>query len=145
MPVIVITPPRWSRSPLQTFLLGLCAVTGILIAADISRNRITKEMGEPWATIWGLSLFVGAMIAIAGTVWRNKITGMLIERSGIMLLGLASLIWPISIIWVTGIDALYSAVVTLIFSVSCFFQVRYINKHINLILEAINNGGHVIE
>lgn len=145
MPVIVLTPPRWSRSPLQVFLLCLCVITGILITANISRNPVTREMGEPWATVWGLSLCVGASVALTGSFWKNKITGMLIERSGILLLGAVSLIWPILVIYVTGFNGLFSSVATLFFSISCFFQVRYINKHINLILEAINHGGHVIE
>jgi len=145
MPVIIVSPVRWSRSPLQTFLLALCLVSGILIATGVSRNPVTKEMGEPWATIWGFSLCVGAAVALIGAFWKNRITGMLIERSGILLLGLASLLWPILVTSNVGLDGLYSSTITLIFSIACFFQVRYINKHINLILEAIKHGGQVLE
>lgn len=143
MPTIIVTPVRWSRSPIQTFFLGLIAVTGILIAANVSRNAITQEMGEPWASIWGIFLFTGSTVSLLGAYWKDRVTGMLIERSGIFLLGLASLTWPFGILLRVGIDGLFSAVITLAFSISCFVQVAYINKHMNLILDALKDGGIV--
>lgn len=145
MPVIIVAPVRWSRSPLQIFLLSLVLVTGLLIAFGISRNAVTKDMGEPWATAWGIFLSIGAVVSLIGAFWKNKITGMLIERSGILLLGLTSVIWPVATVAVTGLNGLYSSTITMIFAGSCFFQVKYINEHINLILQAINDGGHVLE
>lgn len=141
MPVIVVEPLRWSRSPLQTFFLFLIAITGLLTIFGLSENAVITEMGEPWASFWGAGLTVGATITVAGSYWPDKITGMLIERSGIFLLGGISVIWPILIVSMVGWNrSPFTVVSTVIFSATCFLQVRYINKHIKLIMEAINES-----
>ena len=140
MPVIVVTPLKWSRSPLQTFLLLLSAVAGLSILLNLSRNGITRQMGEPYASLWGAALFLGATIAIIGTYWKNRITGMLIERAGIFLLGGAALIWALLVLFYVGWDtAASSSAITGLFSVMCFRQVRYINYHISLIIQALQD------
>jgi hypothetical protein len=97
-------------------------------------------MGEPWASLWGGGLTLGAFVTLVGSYWPNKITGMLIERSGIFLLGGISLIWPVLILGLIGFRSPFTVVATFIFAGTCFLQVRYINKHIALILEAISES-----
>lgn len=146
MPVIIVEPLRWSRSPIYTFFLFLIAVTGILTLIGASENAITREMGNPWASLWGLGLLIGSIVSIVGAYWPNKITGMLIERSGIVLLGGISAIWPILIIWLIGFfRSPFTVVSVTIFSITCFLQVRYINNHIKLIMEAISESRHQSE
>lgn len=141
MPVIIVAPIRWTRSPLQIFLLAITFISGIVIIINKSESKVIQSMHEPWATIWGCCLVVGALIALAGAFWKNKITGMLIERSGTVLLGGASFLWPIAVIKYAGLSALYPATITLVFSGACIWQVAYINHHMNLILKAIDDAG----
>lgn len=145
MPTVIITPIRWSRSPLQSFFLLLLGITGILIVFGISDNRIIDEMGEPWSTIWGSSLALGASISLLGAFWKNKVSGMLIERAGIFLLGCAGLYWAFMVVKITHWNSALTVVFTAMFSVACFMQVRYINKHIDLILGALAEGGQLSE
>lgn len=141
MPVIVVEPLRWSRSPLYIFFLALIAITGIITMAGLSDNMVTREMGKPYYHFWGAFLLVGSSVAVFGSYWRNKINGMLIERSGIFLLGGASAIWSILIVALIGVlRSPFTLISVSIFSVSCFLQVRYINKHIILITEAITES-----
>lgn len=140
MPVILVAPIKWSRSPLQIFLLVLCILSGLVIVMDRSDSKVIQEMGEPWASLWGVCLVAGSIIAIVGAFWKNKITGMLIERSGTVLLGGASFLWPILAVKIVGLDAAYPAAVTLMFSFACVWQVVYINHHMSLILNAIDKA-----
>lgn len=139
MPIVVIAPLRWSRSPLQTFLLILCTITGLVIVLGESDNRIIHDMGEPWASLWGLALMLGSAVTLTGSFWRNRINGMLIERSGIVLLGLASFVWPILVLLEVGLAGAWTAFATIAFSVTCLFQVRYINKHFKMIIDAMEH------
>lgn len=145
MPTVIITPIRWSRSPIQSFFLFLLMVSGILIALNLSRNAITRDMGEPWASIWGGILAVGSAVALVGAYWPLKTTGMLIERSGVLLLGGGSLYWAFMIFKRNEFDSLFTELIVILFAIACFVQVRYINKHMNLILEAISKGGRISE
>jgi hypothetical protein len=141
MPVIVVEPLRWSRSPLQTFFLVLIAVTGLLTIFNQSDNQVIIEMGEPWASLWGFGLIMGSAVTLTGSFWRDKVTGMLIERSGVLLLGGISAIWPILIVKVIGWDrSPFTVVSVAIFSATCLLQFRYINKHIKLIIEAVGES-----
>lgn len=141
MPVIVVEPLRWSRSPIYIFFLLLIGITGIITVAGLSDNMVTKDMGSPYYQFWGSFLVTGSSVAIFGSYWRNKINGMLIERSGIFLLGGASLVWGILIILLIGfLRSPFTLVSVFVFSLACFLQVRYINKHIKLITEAITES-----
>lgn len=141
MPVIVVEPLRWSRSPIYIFFLCLIAITGIITIAGLSDNMITKEMGKPYYHFWGGFLLVGSIVSVAGSYWKDKINGMLIERSGIFLLGGASLIWGVLVILLVGLlRSPFTLVSTFTFALTCFLQVRYINKHITLITEAITES-----
>lgn len=140
MPVIIVAPLKWTRSPLQIFLLILCVFSGLLIMTNHSESQVIHSMGEPWSTLWGAFLLLGSLIALLGIYWKNQITGMLIERSGIVLLGGASLIWPILVLSKIGWAGIIAAIFTLGFSAACVWQVAYINHHMNLILHAINKS-----
>jgi hypothetical protein len=122
---------------LQVFILGLCVLAGITITTHQNDSFIIQKMGEPWSSLWGVSLVLGAGIALLGGFWKNRITGMLIERAGILLLGLASFIWPVIVISIVGYDGLFSAATTLTFSITCGFQWKYINQHMKNIFLAI--------
>lgn len=141
MPIIVVEPLRWSRSPIQSYFLVIIALTGLLIILNLSDDAITKNMGEPWASIWGIALMLGSLVALLGSYYPNKLTGMFIERSGILLLGGASAIWPIAIVVRLGFfRSPFTVIITAIFAATCFLQVRYINKHIKLIIAAITES-----
>lgn len=141
MPVILITPIRWSRSPIQAFFLFLLAVAGILVVLGLSENILVRQIGPPWSGIWGAASTIGSTIALIGAYWKNQVTGMIIERAGISLLGLAALYWLATVFVFTKADGLYTEIMTALFILICYLQVRYINIHINLILDAINHGG----
>lgn len=137
MPTIIVTPLKWARSSLQSYFLGLIVVTGVLIATGISRNPAIAEMGEPYATIWGICLSVGAATALIGGYWREQLTGMLIERSGILLLGGSAALWAILVALKTHANSPATVLFTSAFAFACFRHVRYINQHMNLILKAV--------
>ena len=140
MPVVIVTPMKWSRSPLQLFLLLLILTAGLTILFGQSQNKVIIEMGSLWSSIWGGTLVISSIVCLAGSYWKDRISGMFIERSGTILLGGSSFLWPILVLINVGIDGAYTAVSTFIFSAFCFWHVVYINRHIHLILNAIDKA-----
>lgn len=138
MPTVIITPVKWARSPLLVFFLALIGLSGVLIATGLQRTPIVKGMGEPWATIWGVGLSLGSFTTVAGSYWRNQIDGLLIERSGVFLLSGTAAIYSVLILVFAGFSAGFtSSLVYAIFAVACYRQVRYINIHMGLIINAL--------
>lgn len=145
MPVVLITPVRWSRSPIQTLFLGLLSVAGFIIIFGFSDSKVIEDVGEPWSSIWAGGLILGSLISLVGAYWRDQIDGMLIERSGIFLLGLIGFYWFCAVLVTTKLDGVISECFGLVFSAVCYLQVKYINQHIDMILQAIDRGGHIRE
>lgn len=140
MPMVVILP-RSGRSPFQIYLIALVMLAGIGIVFGASTNTITRAMGEPYATIWGAFLVIGGFLILLGIYWpKRTLTGLLIERSGLVALGGASLIWSILVIRKVQLDGLFSAMLTLGLFIACVAQWRWINRNINTAIRAINDN-----
>lgn len=138
MPMVVIFP-RTNRSPFQLYLLGLITVSGLAIATGISDNPIIRAMGSPYDILWGASLFVGGFLSLLGIYWpREVFTGMLIERSGLVALGGASLIWSVLVVYRVQTDGLFSALLTFALFLACLAQWKWIDKNVNKVIKAIN-------
>lgn len=138
---MVLILPRTGRSPFQLYLVGLVLLGGFGIATSISRNMITQAMGEPYDTIWGWCLVLGGSSILLGVYWpKDQITGLIIERSGLVLLGGACLIWSVMVVWKTHTNGLFSAVLTFGLFLACLAQWRWINKGVNRVIKAIDDN-----
>ena len=137
MPTVVILP-RKNRSPFQLYLIGLITISGIGLMMGLSDNPINKAMG-PYSIAWGGFLFIGGFFNLLGIYWpKNPVTGMLIERSGLVALGGASLLWSVLIVWKVQLTGLFSATLTFALFLACLAQWRWINKNVSEIMKVIN-------
>ena len=139
MPMVVLLP-RTGRSPFQLYLILLVTVAGIPLMLGASTNNITDAMGHPESNIWGGALLLGGLLILVGVYWpKNLITGMLIERTGLVGLGGACLIWSVLVVWRVHSNGLWSAALTFGLFVACLAQWRWINKRVNRVIKAIND------
>lgn len=94
-------------------------------------------MGNPYNVIWGLFLTIGGFLCLLGIYWpKSPITGMLVERSGLVALGGASFIWSILVVWKVHTNGLFSALLTFALFLACLAQWRWINKNVGKIIKA---------
>jgi hypothetical protein len=135
MPMVVIFP-RQNRSPFQLYLLGLITLAGLMIVFGLSDNPIYESMG-PYSTYWGIALFIGGSLSLLGIYWpKNPFTGMLIERSGLVALGGASLIWSILVLWRVQLDGIMSGSLTFALFLACLAQWRWVNRNVDKVMKA---------
>ena len=136
----VVILPRTNRSPFQLYLLALITLSGIAILTGLSNSPITQAMGSPEKYIWGSFLFVGGFFCLLGIYWpKDPITGMLIERTGLVALGGACLIWSVLVLWRVQWTGLFSATLTFALFLACLAQWRWINKDVNKVMRAIDD------
>lgn len=140
MTVVIITPQN--RSPWQLYLLLLITVSGIAMMLGLSTNKITEAMGEPYTHIWGFFLAIGGFLCLLGIYWpkssKNPITGLLVERTGLVALGGASLIWSVLVIWRVHMSGLFSATLTFGLAIASLAQWFWINSNVTTIIKAVN-------
>lgn len=137
MTVVIITPQN--RSPWQLYLLFLISISGSALMLGISQNSVTDSMGHPYTNIWGFFLTIGGLLSLLGIYWpKDPVTGMLVERTGLVALGGASFIWSVLVIWRLHLNGLLSATLTFgLFLASCA-QWYWINKNVNRVIKAID-------
>lgn len=141
MTVVIITPQN--RSPWQLYLLILITISGLAFLFDLSQNPITEAMGQPYTHIWGFFLSVGGFLSLLGIHWpiksKTPVTGMLIERTGLVALGGASLIWSVLVIWRVHMSGVFSATLTFGLFLASLAQWFWLNKNINRVIKAIDD------
>jgi hypothetical protein len=136
-----MVPLRTGRSPFQIYLIALVLLAGVGILTGLSNNPITESMGKPYSTMWGVFLSIGGFLILLGIYWpKDKITGMLIERSGLVALGGACLIWSILVLWRVQLNGLFSATLTFGLFLACLAQWFWINGDVNRVLKVIDDN-----
>jgi hypothetical protein len=137
MPTVVILSER-NHSPFHLYLIGLVAIAGLGIMLGISNNPIHESMGQ-YSIAWGAFLLIGGILNLLGIYWpKSAFTGMLIERSGLVALGGASLIWSILVVWRVQLAGLFSATLTFALFLACLAQWRWVNKNVSKIIKAVD-------
>lgn len=140
MPTIVIEKNRGGRLPFQIYLLVLVTLAGIPMIFGVSTSAIIEQMGKPESNIWGAFLFIGGASNLIGLYWpKNTITGMFIERSGLIALGGAALIWSVLVVWRLHLAGAFSATLTFGLFLACLAQYKFVNKQIKSIIRVTDD------
>jgi hypothetical protein len=120
--------------------MGLITLSGIAMLSGISHSSVTDAMGTTSTYIWGAFLFAGGFLSLLGAYWpKDPITGMLIERSGLVALGGSSLIWSVIVVWRIHLNGLFSALLTFGLFLACLAQWRWVNKNVSKVMRAIHD------
>ena len=89
--------------------------------------------------MWGAFLVIGGAFCLLGIYWpKDPITGMLIERTGLVALGGACLIFSGFIVWRVQWNGAFTALLTFALFLACLAQWRWINKNVKKVIKAID-------
>lgn len=121
-----------SRHPFETYLLALAAVSGIpLVFGKPNSGSMAETLPVAVSVAWGVILLAGSLMALAGTYWRGRrITGLVLERAGLVGVGGAALVFAFVAVLANGLDAAFSACITAGFGAACFAQARRISVRV---------------
>lgn len=135
----LVDPLEASRHPFETYLLALAAVSGLpLLVGQPNSGTINESLPPSVVATWGAMLVLGSSAALAGTYWRGRrSTGLLLERTGLVGVGGAAVIYALLAVANVGTQALFSACITAGFGFACFAQARRISARIRAVLHQI--------
>ena len=109
------------RNALEAFLLGFCLLTGLSGILSPIPDNVPTFINIMWNTL----IIFGGMVGIAGVVWKNRLTGMLILRSALIPLGLGAYGY---IPFVGEVGGPYAIVIVLTFGICAHIRVWQITK-----------------
>lgn len=119
-------PPSWN--PFEVFLLGLSLTSSIGLLRGTSGSAVLDaKLDDVVVSLWGFALAAGSLIALAGVYCYRKertlVPGLVLERSGLALVGVAASIY--SIVVITSVpfgDARWPVSVQIAYASACFFR-----------------------
>lgn len=134
--------PLSSRHPFEIFTLVLCILVGVpLIFGDATPGSVADVL-PTWAeNFWGVGLGLGATVGLAGVAWPERYTGILIEQVGLVILGVAILLYAAMGLISLGSNFLVPGAIVTAFGGSCLWrwvQLQGIVKDAQRIVEATN-------
>lgn len=128
-----------SRHPFETYLLVLAALSGIPLLFGAPNSASVEAALPPLlVAVWGAMLVVGSTMALVGTYWRGRLmTSYVLERTGLVGVGGASVVYALCAVMGAGLDAAFSACLTVGFGVACFAQAHRISRRVGAILNRV--------
>lgn len=100
---VVLLP---GRSFDEIFLMSLCLVVSlpILLGATPAPGSLYSLMNPVLVFGWSLTLAVGSIVVLSSLLFKDRITGMIVEQFGSACLGVASAIYAV-VIFITSYDS----------------------------------------
>lgn len=88
--------PAVGRNPLEIYLLALCVISG---AANLIAPAAPLPAHIPAvvAYAWYWLLIAGGGVALAGAWWRDPLTGALVNRAGLVMIGFGAYAYAVAV------------------------------------------------
>lgn len=82
---------RYARTPDTILLLSTCAVAGVALTIARQVPSSVLDIAPMWlALVWSAGFSLSSAVALAGVLWRDALTGWLLELTGRVGLSLAA-------------------------------------------------------
>ena len=122
-----------ARHPFELFMLVVCLFAGIPTIADGPPAPQSIEALLPQLLVlgWGISLSVGAFIALLGIFLFGAATGIILEQVGLVMVGTACVFYGIAIWIVIGVTGAVSGGIVFGFGCACLWRWRQLQKLVN--------------
>lgn len=128
-----------NREPFEVSLLLFGVIVGsatliTLIPAPPAIQAQTRVFGD---LVWVSALVLGAAVALAGIFWPRKlgvvkITPLLLEQVGLVLVAGATFVYAVSLVVTNGFDrSVYAAGLNMAFCIPALIQGRRIQRRLN--------------
>lgn len=110
--------------PFELYGLVLCIVVGVpVITGEARPGSISALLPASWmVTLWGVTLALGALTALTGIVWRDRITGIIFEQIGLTATGVATLFYAFCVLEANWRMGLAAAGLVSAFGMACIAQ-----------------------
>ena len=120
-----------ARNPYESILLGMCFLSGLafMVGCIPTPNSIATYLPPLQRVIWGLMLFAGGGMALAGSyMQRTSLNGARIEQTGVLSIGFGCFIYGVAVLCFAGDQATFPGLMTCGVGVASFIRYRQLHK-----------------
>lgn len=120
-------PP--SRHPFQVWLMFALVISG---ASNLfTPGAVTSQVDPFFHKIWACTLLVGGLATLVGTFWRDRVTGLLLERLGLGTVGMSSSVFSILAVEQLGLaQGVVGWTLTASVGAAAFWRVVHVNREL---------------
>lgn len=106
--------------PHEVMLLVVSVLLGIAFLLGIKPPNSIESLMPTWMrTAWFLFLLIGGSIGLVGIWWRNKYTGLVLERFSMILLSAAAGMYAVAVISYGKTAAIAVGAILIAWSIAC--------------------------
>jgi hypothetical protein len=95
-------PP--SRHPFQLWVLVALLISGLANFLTPGSEVLQEGLNPLMHKTWALTLTVSALMALASAWWRDRITGLLLERTGLLAMGVSCPLYALIVYLQSGLS-----------------------------------------
>lgn len=122
-------PP--SRHPFQFWALAACVLSGLQVGFGIGRPTTLEEiLPDYMVALWGWTLMIGGFLGLVAGWWRDRITGLLLERIALTTIALITLIYGVVVAKQAGGPAVVTSSFLISISVSAGWRIVHVNREL---------------
>jgi hypothetical protein len=122
---------RMQRNPFQTFLLVLSLAASLpLLAGNPGSAALEEQLDPRVVVLWGICLLVGSAVALATEWLPGGYRMLLLNRTGLLLVGLAAATYSVVILLAAGDvnDVRYAAASQIAYSAACVVRAHQVTR-----------------
>lgn len=123
-----------SRHPFQFWFFGASALSGTFATLSFGQpTTMVTLLPNGYVTVWGATLFVVGVLGMVAAFWRDRLTGLLMER--IALAGLSGLMFVYATILIARAWGPGSASATFLASVglAAAWRIHHVSRELRIL------------
>lgn len=136
---IISVRSETQANPLAAVLMLLSTLSGLALIFGVSRpSSITTLL--PWwaATLWAWVIALSGLAALIGMWWQPRVTGLLIEKTAVLVAGIGAFYYAVVTLFYAGQLAIFPAGMILAFSAACCARTVQISRFLKAVEREVN-------
>lgn len=111
-----------------------CAASGMAALLNIGEPiTLIRLMPRFMVDVWGWNLMLGGLLGLIAPWWRDRITGLLLERVALLCLGGITAVYAVALYVIWGSQAVMSIPLTGSITVASLWRVVHINRELKVL------------
>jgi len=137
-PLTGVTP---SRHPFQFWVLFFLGLSGATVAFNLGQpGSLTELMPQIVVRTWGATVMLGGIVGIAAGWWKDRITGLLLERIALAAVGGMTGVYGFVLMGVAGGVGIFSGFLALSVTVASFWRIIHVNRELKVLTRWIEQN-----
>lgn len=123
-----------SRHPFQFWALAACSASGFSTAFDFGQpGTLVELMPEYMVLLWGYTNMLGGLLGLAASFWKDRITGLLLERLALFAVGGVMFVYGAVLYFVAGEPGYVASSFCVGIAFASWWRIVHVNRELKVL------------